>query len=71
METNSRGRLYSFSNGKDMYYYMSGNNHIAHGYKELRGADEEKDYDHDTLVLHHGLNVHKDRPWVCSIRYYS
>ena len=48
---------------KDMYYYMSGNNHIEHGYKELRGADEEKDYDHDTLILDHGLNVHKDRPW--------
>ena len=52
---------------KDMYYYMSGNNHIAHGYKELRGANEEIDYDHDELILHHGLNVHKERPWYVAL----
>ena len=58
-----QGGVIPFRLVKDIYYYMSGNNHIAHGYKELRNADEEKDYDHDTLVLDHGLNVHKDRPW--------
>jgi DNA helicase-2/ATP-dependent DNA helicase PcrA len=48
---------------KDMYYYMSGNNHIAHGYKDLKAADEEKEYDHEALVMFHGLNVHIAREW--------
>jgi len=52
---------------KDMYYYMSGNNHITHGFKDLKGANEEKEYQHEDLVLHHGLNVSLEREWFVAL----
>ena len=56
-------KLIPFNVLKDMYYYMSGNNHIQHGYKDLKNADEEREYDHEALVMHHGLNVDLRREW--------
>ena len=49
---------------KDIYYYISGSGRIQHGYKEkLKQMDPAAMYDHESLTMHHGLNVDINLPW--------
>ena len=49
---------------KDIYYYISGNGNIEHGFKEkVKTIDEEINYNYESLVTNYGLNVDINSEW--------
>ena len=49
---------------RDIYYYISGNGNIKHGYKDkIKTANEDVMYDYESLVIHHGLDVDINSEW--------
>lgn len=48
---------------KDIYHYISGNSGIERGFKNLESASDEVQYNYESLVVNHGLNVDSNTEW--------
>lgn len=48
---------------KDIYHYISGNGNIERGFKDLKDASDDVEYNYESLVVNHGLNVDINTDW--------